>query len=528
MAGAPDATKAGAPDIAPARPRRVVSRPGRPRRAGRARAGLVRVAVALGAAALFLDAIVAASLVHAVPAGHGALILGLAAAALVGLGALALGTAAALRLDRRRQERLAAYSERYAKARRWDEQLEALHAASLAVARENAYPAVLQTMVDLASRLARARYGALAVFDTQGRVVEFVTHGVSETERSRIGAPPRHRGLLGRLSGAAPVRLADLRQDPAFSGMPPDHPDFRAFLGVPIRWEGELLGHLYLGGHEDERPFTSEEERLLTMFALQAALAIARHRLYLAYARAVRSDERRRIAMDLHDRTLQSLYALALQLGRARRRGLADLTETMTVEAAVAAVERAMASIREVLQTLESDAEGGHPPDLVEAVGDAAALCGIDLSWHGAEALAGLDPDTASQLGMSLSEAVTNAARHGGARRVEVRSERTAPDPGASGTTLRVTVLDDGHGADVLPVRAGHGLSHIVGRMRALGGEVEIRPRFARPAGLGGAALCIRVPLGGAGGCQGEGTEGTGTDEVGRDGRDVDSDLDRR
>lgn len=480
--------------------------------------GPVRVAGALGVTVVLAGALLAFALRGGRLGPSGRPFWTTAAAAGAELVALGLGLAAALRLRARYERRLHAYEARYVQAQRWDAQLEALHAASLAVARENGYPAVLQTMVDLASTLAEARYGALAVFDKVGQVEEFVTHGVDEEERARIGAPPRHRGLLGRLSGTSPVQSADVRVDPAFTGIPVGHPDIRAFLGVPIRWEGELLGHLYLAGHSGQRPFSEDEKRLLTMFAAQSALAISRHRVSVDYAQAVRSAERQRIAMDLHDRALQSLYALAMQLGRARRRGLIDLTETMTVEAAQGAIERSMASIRDVLQTLDGDGDGaaGRAPDLQVTVADMAALCGLGLTWQGegVAALSRLDPPARSQLALCLSELMTNAARHGRARTVRVRVERVETGSGTAAGAVRLDVTDDGRGTDAMAVRTGHGLAHIVQRIGTLGGEVTFHARVQPPVGHGGAAVAIVLPLRG-GGMDGERSGEGGVDDGG-------------
>jgi signal transduction histidine kinase len=350
--------------------------------------------------------------------------------------------------------------------------------------------------VTLAANLAHARYGALAVFSPDGRVEEFATFGVTEAERARIGALPSHRGLLGQIGRRGSLRLEDVQRAPEFTGIPAGHPAFHTFLGVAVRWREDVLGHLYLGGHVGETPFSADEERLLRMFATHAALAITRHRLQAAYARAALGAERRRIAMGLHDQTLQGLYALALQLGRARRQGLAELTESMTVDEAVAALDRSMASLRAMLDSLEG--EGGTdcpdtigwaaPPDGPAAdvravVEEAAVLLGVRVLWHGQEALEYLAPPVRREVATCLREMVTNAARHGRAGRVEVTVR--AGDP------LAIDVCDDGIGAEAMAAVPGHGLAHITARVSALGGTV----RFEGREGGGGAGVHIRLPI---------------------------------
>ena len=52
-------------------------------------------------------------------------------------------------------------------------------------------------MVDAACDLTGARYGALGVFSSDGKIEQFITHGVTDEERRRIGELPRGKGLLG-------------------------------------------------------------------------------------------------------------------------------------------------------------------------------------------------------------------------------------------------------------------------------------------------------------------------------------------
>src|SRR3546814_16855074 len=71
-------------------------------------------------------------------------------------------------------------------------------------------------------------------------------HGVDSTTVEAIGEYPQGRGLLGEVIIAeAPVRLADLSDDPRAVGFPPGHPTMRTFLGVPLLRAGRRYGNLY-------------------------------------------------------------------------------------------------------------------------------------------------------------------------------------------------------------------------------------------------------------------------------------------
>ncbi len=142
---------------------------------------------------------------------------------------------------------------------------------------------VLQDIVDAASDLTGARYGAVAVFDDAGQVRTFVTHGITESQREKLGNLPKGLGLLGVLhQDQMPLRLADLSTHPQSIGFPPNHPPMKSFLGAPIRLDGEPLGSLYLTEKLGEVEFTAEDEDVLVLFASHAALAIHNAQQYEA------------------------------------------------------------------------------------------------------------------------------------------------------------------------------------------------------------------------------------------------------
>ncbi|MEQ8833516.1 MAG: GAF domain-containing protein [Miltoncostaeaceae bacterium] len=159
--------------------------------------------------------------------------------------------------------------------------------AGLALGRELGLDDLLGRIVEAARTVLGARYAALGVLDPSGtELARFVTAGMSDAERERIGPLPRGKGILGVLiRDARPLRLERLGDDPRSTGFPADHPPMVSFLGVPIALRGETFGNLYLtdkaGG-----PFTAEDEQLAMTLAAQAAIAIDNVRRY--------EDERRR------------------------------------------------------------------------------------------------------------------------------------------------------------------------------------------------------------------------------------------
>src|SRR5687767_2902393 len=104
--------------------------------------------------------------------------------------------------------------------------------------------AVLRRVLEVARDLTGARYAALGVLDEGKRELErFITVGIDEAGRARIGDLPRGRGVLGLLiDDPRPLRLHDVSDHPQSYGFPPEHPPMRSFLGVPVTVRGTPYG----------------------------------------------------------------------------------------------------------------------------------------------------------------------------------------------------------------------------------------------------------------------------------------------
>src|SRR6478736_670991 len=118
----------------------------------------------------------------------------------------------------------------------------------LAIGAELDLDAALRHIVEAATSLVDARYGALGVLDeTHSGLSEFITVGIDDEVRRAIGHLPKGLGLLGSLiADARPLRVPALDEHPDRAGFPPNHPPMSSFLGVPILARGEVFGNLYL------------------------------------------------------------------------------------------------------------------------------------------------------------------------------------------------------------------------------------------------------------------------------------------
>jgi len=159
---------------------------------------------------------------------------------------------------------------------------ESLLSAGVAIFSEHSLERVLQQIVDSAREVVGARYAALGVLaPDRATLSQFVTSGLTQAERERIGDLPRGRGLLGLvIREPQPIRSADINRHPQRYGFPPHHPPMRSFLGVPIRSRGEVFGNLYLTEKIGAKEFDVEDEAITVLLAAHAAVAVENARLH--------------------------------------------------------------------------------------------------------------------------------------------------------------------------------------------------------------------------------------------------------
>lgn len=160
------------------------------------------------------------------------------------------------------------------------ERLIALHKASLELVKEVSSERLLQKIAETACEQAGARYAALGVQDSEGRLRQFITVGMTQAEIKRIAHPPLGLGMIGALMHSnTAIRIPRIREDPRSVGFPRNHPNMVSFLGVPIRTAEVQLGQIYLTDKIDEPEFTADDERIIQMLAGYAAAAIQNVRL---------------------------------------------------------------------------------------------------------------------------------------------------------------------------------------------------------------------------------------------------------
>jgi len=349
---------------------------------------------------------------------------------------------------------------------------------------------VLQTIVDRVRPLVAAQYAALGIVDPNGRIERFITSGIDDETRLRIGALPEGHGLLGLIIREnRPFRVPDINVDPRRHGFPPHHPPMTSFLGVPIRQRGVSLGRLYLTNKLGVDEFSEDDQALVETFALHAGIAMENAHLHERLQRLAIVDERERISKDLHDGIIQNLYAVGLSLE--------DVAEDLTPshDDAATRVSRAIDSIHLSIQDIRNFIFGLRPELLENAslieglavlVEEQRRNSMIDLDLHTPDAAAEPPPDVTGNLLAIASEALSNVVRHSHASRALVQL-----DLAESGAWLELRIEDDGVGfAPSRSARLGHqGLANIRDRTQRIGGELTIESESGR-----GTRLTVRVP----------------------------------
>lgn len=369
--------------------------------------------------------------------------------------------------------------------------LQALDAATIAISQELSLERVLQLIVDSVRPLAGARYAALGILDEQGRMERFITSGVSDAERHAIGQLPRGLGLLGEvIRGGRTLRVAVLADDPRSVGFPEHHPPMNSFLGVPVRVEGRAIGNLYLTEKEARTEFSEDDERLVESFARHAGLAIHNARMHEELRHMAVLQERERIAQDLHDGSIQSLYAVSLFLEDATELMATDATEVAArIERAIESINDTIRDIRDFIMGLDADAD---PVDLYgglsQLIDEFERTTLVEVELRGDQDVS-LDAEETRQLIQLTREAMSNVARHAEASKVSVNVMEHRD-------LLLLSIMDDGRGFDANEARrpGHHGLANMQARAESIGGSLTIDTSDA------GTRVVFQMPRGDSGG----------------------------
>jgi two-component system sensor histidine kinase UhpB len=218
---------------------------------------------------------------------------------------------------------------------------------------------------------------------------------------------------------------------------------------------------------------TEEVARLeLAFLRMMSRLEAERRRAGSAALRA-QEEERARVARDLHDEVNQSLTGLLLRLEAAREAAPPELEEELEETKSLA--NQAMRELLSLARQLR--------PTALDDLGLAAAVAGqveqVARSGIAAELVtdgdfSDLDSDVQLVVYRVAQEALSNAGRHSGARRIEVSLRNS------SGEGAELEVADDGRGFAFDESEGGLGIAGMRERALLIGGELTIESRPGR------------------------------------------------
>lgn len=349
-------------------------------------------------------------------------------------------------------------------------QLDALSDAVLAITTEINLERVLRRLAEIAAHLVNARYAALGVPNESGGLAQFFTYGMTEKQVARMDHLPVGHGLLRELlHRPGPIRLENMGDDPRSGGFCAHHPRMTSFLGVPITSRGETLGSLYLSDRLDNRPFSEEDERLVTLLAGHAAIAIENARLNNQLRRLAIIEERDRIAMELHDGIIQQIYAIGIKLDIARLTYAQSPELNAHIVGTTEDLNRVIEDLRRYIRDLNKGVN--FVVDLDEQMKEIfegfRSVSGARLVTDVQPGLTHLTEDKVHALTQVTRETLSNVVRHARAAEVYVELEDT-------GKALVLTISDNGVGFDPETVKRGSGLDNMAQRTEALGGSLRI------------------------------------------------------
>jgi signal transduction histidine kinase len=358
----------------------------------------------------------------------------------------------------------------YEEARRQERWLRAIAEVTRELLSGTQSAQVLTLVTEQALALSGADLVALAApAGDRRRLVNTYAAGEGADEARGLVLPAAE-SLSGQvLASGTPVVVEDFRSDARVNPIAREHMPLGWAILLPLGAPGNVRGVLTVGRDPGSLPFPPQAVEMVTTFAAQAgiALELAEHR-HDAERLAVLQD-RDRIARDLHDLVIQRLYATGMSLQGAvpliSRPEVSD-----RVSSSVDALDETIKEIRSAIFSLQShgeDKQQGLRARILEVVEEMTVALGFVPSLR----LVGpLDEDVPGEVGeqllSALREALSNAARHAAASRVDVTVD--------CGSYLVLRVRDNGKGLGDSTRRSG--LANLAERASGLGGVLRVGP----------------------------------------------------
>ncbi len=342
---------------------------------------------------------------------------------------------------------------------------------------------ILPKVLQIAQELVGADGGLIALLDREKNCINFPYLRNLPPELSEIRVSGSE-GLSGQVIGSGhPIAIENYQTYPA--AIPAfAKAGITSIVGVPVVSGDQLFGVLHLASLNEAKSFSRRDIALLAGIGRQAGIAIENARLYenlRFYVRQItraQENERKRIARELHDDTIQALIGISRRLealvtfddsahlSRAASQRIEELQELM---------DEAIRGVRRFSQDLR--------PSILDDLGLLPALEGLTTSLTERDGVLvelrvigekrRLAPEAELTLFRIAQEALSNVRKH-------AQATQAAMTVQFADNAVQITVQDNGCGF-VPPTLAGDlaatgklGLMGMHERARLLGGALSV------------------------------------------------------
>jgi signal transduction histidine kinase len=259
-------------------------------------------------------------------------------------------------------------------------------------------------------------------------------------------------------------------------------------LLIPLSTQDRALGVLVLVWTDVHDFVPQDTMDLAASFGSQAAVTLVLAEARREHERLAVYEDRDRIARDLHDLVIQRLFATGMMLqGTTRIDNVPDAV-TDRVSRSVDELDETIKEIRQTIFALHEPVDGPTSSArgrVLREISQSASLLGFEPAVRFTGPVDSmLAPEIAEHLMAALREALTNAAKHAVAGRVEVIVQ-------IEGGDVVLVVSDDGVGIAADGPGRRSGVANIDSRAHELGGSC----RLERVSAEGGTRMTWRVPL---------------------------------
>jgi len=343
---------------------------------------------------------------------------------------------------------------------------------------------ILPKVLQIAQELVGADGGIIALLDRERNLIHYPYLRNLPRELAEVTVP-MGEGLSGQvMTTGHPIVIKDYR---AYASAIPAFVEagLTSVAGVPIVSGDQVFGTLSLVNLDAAKSFSERDVAILAGIGRQAGIAIENARLYenmrfyVQQITRAQEDERKRIARELHDDTIQALIGISRRLESLippQQRSSLPWATFHRIEELQKMTDEVIRGVRRFSQDLR--------PSILDDLGLVPALEGLAANmterdsiptqlWVQGETRR-LSPEAELTLFRIAQEALSNVRKHAEATRVTLSVEFTD-------TAVHMTIHDNGKGFQPPPLTgdwAASGKLGLVGmheRVRLLGGTLTVQ-----------------------------------------------------